>query len=132
MRSSLKKTAAPSMQASAPASQLEPRAAVGGEDQLAPLFWSDTKPRPLWRRALLILGAVVFLILGVIGWLVPVVSGVPFYIVGFAFLGAASPRAARILNRAEARLPHNWRRGLRRMIDKVRRKPAARSANGAE
>lgn len=83
------------------------------EPPLSPLFEADERPRPLWKRALLLGGAVVFLILGVIGWLVPVVTGIPFYVVGFALLGAASPRAIHALNRLEARLPERWRVAIR-------------------
>ncbi|MBL8801504.1 MAG: hypothetical protein JNN27_05895 [Planctomycetes bacterium] len=80
---------------------------------LTPLFEADEAPRPLWKRALLLGGAALFMVLGVIGWLVPVVTGIPFYVVGFALLGAASPRTIHALNRLEARLPQRWRVALR-------------------
>lgn len=89
--------------------------------ELAPLLSNDAKARPAWKRALLLGGALLCFVLGVVGWLIPVVTGVPFYIVGFALLAAASPRCARALNRAEARLPHRWRVRLRKLSAKVRR-----------
>jgi len=83
------------------------------EPPLTPLFEADERPRPLWKRVLLLGGAAVFMLLGVIGWLVPVVTGIPFYVVGFALLGAASPRSIHALNRLEARLPKRWRVAIR-------------------
>ncbi len=103
------------------------------EPVLEPLFWSDHKPRPLWKRGLLLVGAIVFLVLGVIGWLVPVVTGIPFYIIGFALLGAASPRTLAPMNRLEQRLPHRVRVSLRSMVARVRAgrqsSPRARSSD---
>ncbi len=98
--------------------QGEPKGELEGE--LEPLFWSDHKARPLWKRALLLVGALIFIVLGVVFWIVPLVTGIPFYIVGFALLGAASPRAQAVLNRAEARLPHRVRLALRRMVAQAR------------
>ena len=51
-------------------------------------------------------GALVCFVLGVIGWLIPVVSGLPFYARGLLLLGMASSRAARWVNRLDRRLPH--------------------------
>src|SRR5918996_642619 len=45
---------------------------------------------PLWVRALCIAGALVCFVLGVIGWLIPLVTGLPFYAVGLILLGMAS------------------------------------------
>jgi hypothetical protein len=90
------------------------------QEEFEPVLRTDRGPKPLWKRALLLGGAALFFALGVVFWLLPVVTGLPFYIVAFALLGAASPGAARALNRAEARLPARWRRGLRRVLAKVR------------
>lgn len=96
---------------------------------LPPLFWSDSRRRPTWKKVLLLGGAAVFLALGVIGWLIPVVTGIPFYIIGFAMLGAGSRRATALLNRLEERLPHRWRVGLRRMVERVQeRRQSSRRA----
>jgi hypothetical protein len=90
------------------------------QPELPPLLRSDSKPRPLITRVALFIGAAVFFALGIVGWLVPVVTGVPFYIVAFAMLGASSRRAARVLNRAERRLPYRWRVGLRNLLARAR------------
>ncbi len=75
--------------------------------------------RPVWVRALYVLGAGVFFLLGVLGWLVPVVTGIPFYIVGLVLLGMASDRVLDWINRLERKLPPAWRRGLRRGLRKI-------------
>lgn len=78
----------------------------------------DTPRGPIQRVGLLVAALVLFA-LGVVGWLVPVVTGIPFYIAGAVCLGLSSRRAARLVNRLERRFPHRLRLLLRR------RKPAA-------
>ena len=70
------------------------------------------QPGIIKRVALLVL-AVVFLALGVVGWLVPVVTGIPFYVLGLLCAGMASRRVAGWINRHERRLPWRWRLLLR-------------------
>ncbi len=99
---------------------------------LPPLLKIHTDPRPLVARVALLFGAALFFALGIVGWLIPVVTGIPFYIVAFAMLGAASRRTARWLNRAETHLPYRWRVGLRRLTERARKhrrqsSPRARS-----
>ena len=77
------------------------------------------KPHPLWFKALCVLGALVFFALGVVGWLIPLVTGVPFYAVAFVLLGMVSERMRRWVNRAERRLPHAARRALRRALARM-------------
>ncbi|HEX9795312.1 MAG TPA: hypothetical protein VGC54_15115, partial [Planctomycetota bacterium] len=71
-------------------------------------------PHPVLRILALIAG-LACLVLGVVGWLVPVVTGIPFYILGFALLGYSSRRLRCWLRRAERRLPLRARVALRRM-----------------
>lgn len=79
--------------------------------------------RPLWLRALCIAGALVFFVLGVIGWLIPVMTGLPFYAVGLLLLGMASSRAAGWINRMDRRLPHAVRVKLREWTRRTTKKP---------
>jgi hypothetical protein len=51
--------------------------------------------------------------------MVPVVTGIPFWIAAIILLALASPRTARATNSLERRLPHSWRHTLRRGIVKV-------------
>ena len=75
--------------------------------------------RPVWVRTLCFVGAALFFLLGVVGWLVPLVSGLPFYILGLVLLGMASDRVLEWINRLERRLPVGWRRALRRGLRKI-------------
>ncbi len=66
-----------------------------------------------WRAA------VVCFALGVVGWLIPIITGIPFYAAGLVFLGLASDRTRRFINRMEHKLSENTRRRIRRLIGKV-------------
>ena len=92
------------------------------EPELPPLLTINAAPRPLVTRVALLFGAAVFFGLGIVGWLLPVVTGIPFYIVAFAMLGAASRRSARVLNRAERHLPYRWRVALRRLTARAHKR----------
>ncbi len=70
--------------------------------------------RPVWVRALCIAGALVCFVLGVIGWLIPIVTGLPFYAIGLLLLGMASSRVAGWINRLDRRLPLAVRVALRK------------------
>jgi len=70
--------------------------------------------RPLWVRVLCFAGAVIFFVLGIVGWLIPVLTGIPFYVAGLALLALASDRARHLINRLERRLPRRLRWALRR------------------
>ena len=43
--------------------------------------------RPFWVRVLCFAGACIFFVLGILGWLIPVLTGIPFYVAGLALLG---------------------------------------------
>lgn len=62
-------------------------------------------PLPLWKRSLYIFLGIVCLVLGVVGWLVPVITGIPFYVAAVAFLGASSRLARRCINWGDRKLP---------------------------
>jgi uncharacterized membrane protein YbaN (DUF454 family) len=53
-------------------------------------------------------------VLGVVGWLIPVVTGLPFHVAGLVLLGLASDRVAGWINGLDRRLPHRVRLALRR------------------
>jgi uncharacterized membrane protein YbaN (DUF454 family) len=72
--------------------------------------------RPLWVRILCLAGAVILFAAGIAGWLIPVITGIPFYIAALIFLGMASDRARGWINALERRLPESWRWGLRRAL----------------
>ena len=84
------------------------------EPEELPNLLPERRPLPLhWRMAALF-GGGLFIALGVVGWLVPIVTGIPFYIVGLGLLGLASRRVRHAINVAERRLPARARLLLRR------------------
>jgi hypothetical protein len=74
---------------------------------------------PKRRRILYLGGAILAFAAGIAGWLVPIVTGIPFLIAGVVLVAMASRRSARVVNAVERRLPHSWRRALRRGARKV-------------
>lgn len=72
-------------------------------------------------RAVCLAGAFVFFLLGIVGWLIPVVTGIPFYLVALLLLGMTSDTLLDKINRLERKLPHRWRCELRRAAGKVPR-----------
>jgi hypothetical protein len=69
--------------------------------------------RAFWVRVLCFAGAGIFFVLGIVGWLVPVMTGIPFYVAGLALLALASDGARRLINRLERRLPRRLRCAVR-------------------
>ena len=75
--------------------------------------------RPFWVRVAGLVGALVFFVLGVVGWLIPVVTGLPFYAVGLVLLALSSDRVGRWVNRMERRLPFRTRLAIRRVLTRM-------------
>jgi hypothetical protein len=69
--------------------------------------------RPFWVRVLCFAGAGILFVLGIVGWLIPVMTGIPFYVGGLALLAVASDGARRLINRLERRLPRRLRWAVR-------------------
>jgi hypothetical protein len=88
-------------------------------DVLPPLLRVPRSTQPLWKRILYFTGAAVAFGLGIVGWLVPVVTGIPFYILGLVLLAKASGRTVKWINWAEAKLPPGRRRQLRDAVKKI-------------
>ena len=58
-------------------------------------FSATEKPsrcRPLWKRIIYPLVGMILIILGIIGWLVPIIPGVPLIIIGLPLFVCISPR----------------------------------------
>jgi hypothetical protein len=90
------------------------------ERDLPDLLPVEGHHHPLWVRLLCLVGALVFAVLGVIGWLIPVVTGIPFYVVAIVLLAVASDRARQWVNALERKLPHGTRVALRRWLGRSR------------
>jgi len=86
----------------------------------ADLLRVEEQGRSLLAKSALLLASLLLFALGVVGWLIPVLTGIPFYLAGVVTLGMSSRRIARAVNRGERRLPEPWRRGLRRVLHRRR------------
>ena len=86
---------------------------------LPDLFREPDRRHSIWLRILFLAAAVLCFAAGIVGWLIPVVTGLPFYAVGLVFLGLTSDRARRWLNRLERRLAESTRRKIRSLLARV-------------
>jgi len=100
-------------------------------EPLGPLIVEAHTERPLWLRVALVLAALLAFVLGVVGWLVPVVTGVPFYVIGLVCLAKVSPWMAARVNDLDARLPEGVRRALRWRPRWLRGDDAARASDAS-
>jgi hypothetical protein len=87
--------------------------------ELPDLLRPPERHQPAWVRVLGFLGAGVCFLLAVVGWLIPVVTGIPFLVAGLILLSIASSRVHGWINRLERRLPLRWRHVIRRGLDKI-------------
>jgi len=86
---------------------------------LPDLLREHEEHRPLWLRLVYLLAALVCVAAGIAGWLIPVMTGLPFYAAAVVLLGLASDRVRRVINRLERRLSESSRWKLRRMLAKL-------------
>jgi uncharacterized membrane protein YbaN (DUF454 family) len=68
------------------------------------------------KRAIYLAAAIGCIVLGIVGWLLPIVTGVPFWIAGIWLLGMSSSTARHAINHLEERLPLKTRLWLRRRL----------------
>jgi hypothetical protein len=86
---------------------------------LPDLFREPDRRHPVWLRILFLAAALLCFAAGVVGWLIPVVTGLPFYAVGLVFLGLASDRVRRWVNRFERRRAEATRRKIRSLLARI-------------
>jgi len=82
-------------------------------DALPDLIAEGGRERGMIARAGLLVAALVMFALAILLWITPVLTGIPFWILGFVMLGMVSRRTARWVNRQESRLPRRVRLLLR-------------------
>jgi uncharacterized membrane protein YbaN (DUF454 family) len=58
-----------------------------------------------WQRPLTILVGAIFILLGLVGLVLPILQGVLFLLIGLVLLARELPFAARLLHRVRARFP---------------------------
>jgi hypothetical protein len=88
-------------------------------DDLPDLLPPRHNERPFWLRAIYFGAGIILIILGVVGWVMPIVTGIPFYVGGLVCLSLASTRVREWINRAERWLSYENRRRLRHWIRKI-------------
>jgi uncharacterized membrane protein YbaN (DUF454 family) len=72
----------------------------------------------MMRRVLWGLGAAICFVLGIVGWLIPIMTGIPFYMLGIVLLSKAVPPFGRWINRKERTWKLKWRLLLRPALRK--------------
>jgi uncharacterized membrane protein YbaN (DUF454 family) len=97
--------------------------------KLPDLLKRKRRKLPAWRRALYLVGAALAFVAGIVGWLVPVVTGIPFLVLGVVLLALTSQRMVGWVNAWERRLPERWRRKLRRGVQKMPGRRVKRAVN---
>ena len=88
------------------------------EEELEDFLRKREEKRSVGGRVLFLAGAGLCFLLGIVFWLIPVVTGVPFYILGLILLAGASERVRNLLNRGERRFPRRFRLRLREWMRK--------------
>ncbi len=95
--------------------------------ELPDLFPDQPPPLPHWLRVLHVVGGTTALLIGVLLWLTPVITGsIPLYLLGLWLLGRASRRVRHAINQAERHLPYR----LRKLLRQARRKKKPDSNRG--
>ena len=84
-------------------------------EELPELLKRGHPPLPLWKKVLCLAGAAVLFVLGIVFWLVPVVTGIPFHVGALILVGLTSDRVRGWVNALDRRLPHPLRKRLRRL-----------------
>ena len=84
-------------------------------DELPDLLRPRKTPLSLGWRVLYLGGALLLAVCGVLGWLIPIITGIPFYIAAVVLAGSASDAVRRYINGLERRLPAGFRVRLRRV-----------------
>ena len=115
-----------------------PEESSGAPEAFPDLLKVPSEGKALWLRVVLFLGAAGCMLLGVVGWLVPVVSGIPFYILGLVLLSMAHPPLARWVNLKERGFSPRIRKALRPRLRRTSKteksvgQPAPRDSDSAK
>jgi len=89
---------------------------------------SQAAPK-LLKRLGLVVGGLVLVVLGILGWILPFLPGVPVLIAGLALLALASERLRRRVNFYEAKLPVKWRERIRFRRKTLAQEPAEKQVD---
>jgi hypothetical protein len=99
---------------------IAPELAPAAGSELPDLFRDPPGGTPPHKIVRGIIIASIWFALGVVGWLVPFVTGIPFYIAGVVALALISRRVRRWINRWDRNRSLKTRLRIRRALHKVR------------
>lgn len=91
-----------------------------GDHSLPDLLPRTRKKRTVLQRVLYIGGAVLCILAGIAATPIPLISGLPFYVIAALLLASSSMFARRLINRLDRKLPHRARLALRSSLTKAR------------
>jgi len=81
------------------------------------------------KRAWLVVAGVALVLLGIVGWLIPVMTGIPFWIAALVCFARVSETCRSWINAADRKLPGKVRKVLRWARDKTSRKSRTSGAD---
>ena len=82
-------------------------------DEFSPLVQSETRGSSIIVRLSYVSIGLLLVVVGVVGWILPFVPGVPVLLVGLGMIAIVVPGGARLINRIDETLPDWLRRSLR-------------------
>lgn len=91
------------------------------QQRLDAMLTEPAPERPIWQRCLLPFVGLILLVIGIIGWLLPVVPGLPLAIVGAPFLLCFHRRAEQWGRDRLRSSRDGWRRRVARWNSSTKR-----------
>lgn len=83
------------------------------QKEFPPLIQPKREIHSTTFRVLLVTIGVLFVAIGIVGWVLPFMPGVPILITGLGMIAASIPGGIGVINRCETRLPRFVRQVLR-------------------
>ena len=87
-----------------------------GNSEISDLIPESKGDSGFLRKCFLLLGGLVLVILGIIGWVLPFLMGIPLIVAGLAMISVVIPPLRKLLNAWEAKLPTKWRHWIRSVM----------------
>jgi len=87
----------------------------GGENnsEIPDFLPEDKGDSGFLKKCFFVVGGLVLIVLGIVGWVLPFLMGVPLIAAGLAMAAVAIPGLRKLVNSLEAKLPRKWRLYLR-------------------
>lgn len=84
-----------------------------GNSNLPGLLPEDKGDPGFLKKCMYVFGGLGLIVFGIVGWILPVLIGIPFIVGGLAMLSVAFKPLRKWVNYCEAKLPRSWRLYLR-------------------